>query len=89
MSETPMEGELEFGVSYVMEDIVRLEFTLGRTKLTLAGPESETDNARTLVENARDLFLRAVTAEQEKTEVDPGRVDADEDSLHWTEGGYR
>lgn len=81
------------GVTYVMEDIVRLEFTLGRTKLTLTGPEDETDNARILVEGAKDLFLQAVVAEQEKSEV---LVSADHEAdyeddydLHWEEGGTR
>jgi hypothetical protein len=52
-----------------MEDVVRLEFTLGRTKLTLTGPQEETDNARILVEGAKDLFIQAVAAETEKSEV--------------------
>lgn len=94
MSESPHEGELEpAGVTYVMEDIVRLEFTLGRTKLTLTGPEDETANARILVEGAKDLFLQAVTAEQEKGEVlvseDREADDEDDFDLHWQEGGTR
>lgn len=67
LSSQEMAGELEpAGVTYVMEDVVRLEFKLGRTTLTLMGPESETDNARMLVEGAKDLFIQAVSQESEK-----------------------
>jgi hypothetical protein len=64
-------GKLEpAGVEYVMEDVVRLELKLGRTTLVIMGPEAETDNARMLVEGARDLFIQVVTKEQEKRDAE-------------------
>jgi len=68
-------GELEpAGVEYVMEDVVRLELKLGRTTLVIMGPQEETDNARILVEGAKDLFIQVVTKEQEKRDAE---LDAD------------
>lgn len=86
-------GELQpAGVEYVMEDVVRLEFKMGRTTLTLMGPESETDNARLLVEGAKDLFIQAVTVEQEKRDAQLKAAEAEEQKLIDAldpEDGYR
>lgn len=69
-------GELPpTGVEYVMEDVVRLEFRLGRTTLVVMGPEDEINNARMLVEGVKDLWIQAIEAEQTKVEIDSGRAE--------------